>query len=120
MNLLRLIFDRGGLVEQLRRAYEAKLAAHTDGDRLAAEAQIEALKIAQANRLADPGNRGLQAAIAIIALAVALHFAAVAFVSAVPQWGWTVHALPGPMADWQGQIILGFFGLAAVARIFRR
>lgn len=105
----------GGLPEQLRRAYEAKLNAANDADRIAAEVDIARLQ----HRLADSGNRGLQWAIALVALAVGGHLAAVAFVSAFPFIGWTVHALPHPMNEWQGQIILGLFGLSAVLR-FRR
>lgn len=110
----------GGIPDQLRRAYEAKLSAQNDADRLAAESQIRALEIAQANRLATSDNWGVRWAIGIVALALSVHLALVAFVSAFPQWGWTVHALPSPMNEWQGSIILGFFGLSAVRMIFRR
>lgn len=106
----------GGLPDQLRRAYEAKLAAANDADRIAAEVDIARLQ----SRLADRGNRGLQLAIALIAFAMGGHLAAVAFVSAFPFWGWTVHALPYPMNEWQGQIILGLFGLSAVLRFGRK
>lgn len=110
----------GGIPDQLRRAYEAKLAAETDADRLAAEAQIRALEIAQANRLATSDNAGVRWAIGIVALALCGHVAAVVIASAVPALGWTVHALPPPMNDWQGSIILSLFGLSAVRAIFRR
>jgi hypothetical protein len=48
------------------------------------------------------------------------HVAAVVIASTFPALGWTVHALPAPMNEWQGHIILSLFGLAAVARVFRR
>jgi hypothetical protein len=110
----------GGLAEQLRRAYEAKLNAANDADRLVAESRVRALEIAQANRLATTDNLGLRVAIGIVAVALCGHVAAVAFVSAFPMIGWTVQALPAPMNEWQGTIILSLFGLSAVARIFRR
>lgn len=110
----------GGLADQLRRAYEAKLNAQNDADRLAAETQIMALEIAQANRLATTDNPGLRLAIGLAALALCGHLALVAFVSAFPFWGWTIHALPAPMNEWQGAIILSLFGLSAVRSIFRR
>jgi hypothetical protein len=113
--LLRLIFG-GGLVEQLRLAYQARLAAGNDADKIAADAEIARLE----RRLATSDNRGLRLAVGIIAMAMALHLAAVVFVSALPFWGWTVHALPPPMDDWQGQIILGFFGLRAIQTILNR
>ena len=105
----------GGLPDQLRRAYEAKLNAANDSDRIAAEVDIARLQ----SRLADPGSRALQWAIALIAFAMGGHLAAVAFVSAFPFWGWTVHAMPYPMNEWQGQIVLGLFGLSAVIGLRR-
>lgn len=109
-----------GIPDQLRRAYEARLNAANDSDRLLAESQIRALEIAQANRLATADNPGLRVAIAIVAIALALHLAAVAVASTFPGLGWTVHALPAPMNEWQGTILLSLFGLSAVTRIFKR
>lgn len=40
----------GGLGDQLRRAYEAKLAAANDRERIAADMEIARLEAAQANR----------------------------------------------------------------------
>lgn len=117
MSVLRLLAGifGGGIPDQLRRAYEAKLAAGNDADRIAADVEITRLH----NRLATADNPGLRWAIGIIALVMALHLALVVFVSAFPFWGWTVHALPAPMNEWQGRIILGFFGLSAFSKIFR-
>lgn len=119
IRLLAALFG-GGLAEQLRRAYEAKLAAETDAERLAAEAQIRTLEIAQANRLATADNLGVRWAIGIVAIALCGHVACVVIASALPGLGWTVHALPAPMNDWQGTIILSLFGLSAVKSVFRR
>lgn len=105
-----------GVADQLRRAYEARLTAQNDEARVAADVQIARLQA----RLAQPGNRLLQLAIGLAALAVCGHLAAVAFVSAFPFWGWTVHALPAPMNEWQREIILGLFGLSGVAMVLRR
>lgn len=110
----------GGIPDQLRRAYEAKLNAQNDADRLMAESQIRALEIAQANRLATADNIGVRWAIGIVALSLCCHVAAVVIASTFPSLGWTVHALPAPMNEWQGTIILSLFGLSAVAKIFRR
>lgn len=110
----------GGLADQLRRAYEAKLNAENDADRLIAESRIRALEIAQANRLATTDNWGVRLAIGLVAVALCGHVAAVVIASMFPGLGWTVHALPAPMNDWQGTIILSLFGLSAVAKVFRR
>lgn len=119
IRLLASIFG-GGIPDQLRRAYEAKLAAQNDADRLAAESTIRALEIARDNRLATTDNLGVRWAIGIVALALCGHVAAVVVASMFPGLGWTVHALPAPMNDWQGKIILSLFGLSAVAKVFRR
>lgn len=36
-------------------------------------------------------------------------WAALTFVSAFPQWGWTVHALPSPFDEWAGYIVSALF-----------
>ncbi len=110
----------GGIPDQLRRAYEAKLNAANDADRLAAEAAIRALEIARDNRLATTDNWGVRLAIGIVAVGMCGHAAAVAFVSVFPSLGWTVEAMPPVYAEMQKAIILSLFGLAAVARVFRR
>lgn len=120
MNRFLTSFLTGGLPEQIRRAYEAKLNAANDADRLTAESQIRALEIAQANRLATADNAGVRWAIGIVALALCGHVAAVVVASTFPGLGWTVHALPAPMNEWEGTIILSLFGLSAVKSIFRR
>lgn len=113
----------GGLPQQLRLAYEARLRAQNDTDRLIAENEIKVLENARLNRLASPENPFVKLAVGLAAVGVCGHLFLVCFVSAFPFWGWTVHALPPPMDQWQGQIILGLFGLAGVgsiARILRR
>lgn len=99
------------LVKWLQKREDAK----SDAERAAADVQIEALR----GRLASRDNVGLQWAVAIIAVSMALHIAAVALVSAVPELGWTIHALPYPMNEWQGSIVLSMFGLAAVGRFLK-
>ena len=53
-SLIRLLTGAGGLTDTLRRAYEAKLDANNDADRIAAERDIEsigaAVKMAEAAR----------------------------------------------------------------------
>lgn len=38
-----------------------------------------------------------------------LYWFALLWVSAFPQWGWTVHALPGPYYEWAAGIISALF-----------
>jgi len=105
----------GSVTSQLAKAYTARENAKTDADKIAADVQIEALR----GRLASKDNLGLQWAVAIVAVAMAVHIAAVVVVSMIPALGWTIHALPYPMNEWQGSIIMSMFGLAAVGRFFR-
>jgi len=104
-----------GLLGKLADAYAARAQAQDDATRAAADVQIAALQ----GRLASRDNRGLQWAVAIVALSMAIHIAAVVVASMIPALGWVVHALPPPMNEWQGSIILSMFGLAAVGRFFR-
>lgn len=38
-----------------------------------------------------------------------VHWAALNFVSAFPQYGWTVHPLPAPFDEWAGYIVSALF-----------
>lgn len=100
---------------QLAKWLQKREDAKTDAERAAADVQIEALR----GRLASRDNRGLQWAVAIVALSMSLHISAVVFVSMIPALGWVIHALPHPMNEWQGSIVLSMFGLAAVGRFLR-
>ena len=113
--ILGLLTGAGGIPEQLRLAYQARLNAANDAERIEADREFSRLS----NRLATSDNVGLRIAIAIISISMAAHVALVAFVSSFPQWGWTVHALPAPMNEWEGSIIMSLFGLAAVIRVTR-
>ncbi|MFY0682833.1 MAG: hypothetical protein JXR13_19880 [Thalassovita sp.] len=105
----------GGLIDQLSRANTARHRAETEQERIEAEVQIARIQATQ--------NRGsLMDLLAFIAgLPVALLLGCVALVSAFPGAfpDWTVLALPAPMNEWQGRIILGLFGLSAVGRLRR-
>jgi len=103
------------IASRLANAYMARETAKTDGDRIAADVQIKALE----TKLASRDNPALQWACGIIAVSMALHIALVVLVSAVPALGWTIHALPAPMNEWQGSIVLSMFGVAAVTKFFR-
>lgn len=103
-------------VRNLTRALEARHNAQTEQERIAAEVAIARIQSTQ--------KRGsLIDLLAFMAgLPLALHLGCVALVSAFPGTfpNWTVHALPSPMDEWQGEIILALFGLSAVSRIARR
>lgn len=99
------------LVKWLTKREQAK----TDVERMAADVQIEALRV----RLASKDNPLVQWALGIVALAMCGHAAAVAVVSMVPGLGLVIDALPPVYAEMQKAIILSGFGLVAVGKFFR-
>ncbi len=118
IRLLTSIFG-GGLAEQLRRAYQAKLDAKNDGQRIEAEREVARLEAISAERARSSGFWEIRLVAFVAGFAAAAHFALVAFVSAFPAVGWTVHALPAPMDSYEGSIILSLFGIAALGRVLR-
>lgn len=104
--LLRLLTGSGGLAEQMRRAYEAKLAAQTDADRLDAEkdmariaAAIDMAKVAASDRFgATSLGRYL------IVLPYGLWWAAVHLDSIISAH-WNVLALP-PQIDGMARVLI--------------
>lgn len=112
-------FLTGGIADRLLDAYRARLAAQNDELRVQAQKQIAAIQaevqaraIAKDVRLAMVGFWEVRLLTFLAGLPACLHFGAVALDSTFPGLfqGWVVQALPGPMADWQGTIILGLFG----------
>lgn len=110
------------ILDRLQAAHSAKLSADTELAQIKADLQISALNAEMeahrqvaATRAATAGQWEMRLLVLVAGLPPAAHFGAVCLDSALPDLfpGWVVHALPGPMADWQGSIILGLFGLSA-------
>lgn len=109
----------GDIAGQLRQAYEARLAATNNSERIAADVEIERLEDlqhartnAKEIRLATAGFWEMRALTAAIATPFVMHLWAVAL-DTVFGFGWTVSAFPAPFDEWQGAILLSFFGVAA-------
>lgn len=121
----------GGVERLLDRLAEARTRAQsavTEQARIAAEreaaelqAQIEAHRTSASTRAAMRGAWAWEFPTLIAGLAASAHFAAVALDSALPGLfpAWTVHALPAPLDEWQGAIILSLFGATALGRLRR-
>lgn len=110
----------GNLAGQLRAAYEAKLAAANETERLIADVTIEDIKarIAAADnakevRLATTSFWEMRLLTAIIAACPALHLVAVTL-DTVFMFGWRIPKLPPPFDEYQGAILLSFFGVQGV------
>lgn len=110
-NLLRLIFG-GGLAEQLRLAYQARLDAQNDADRIAAEIEIARLE-ARSQVLAQ-GGRWVTAVQIAWALPFIVYNAKLVVWDKVLRLGVTDPLSP-PLYELQGTIV-AFFFVAATAR----
>lgn len=107
----------GDLVGQLTKAYEIKKQAETAEDKLVADAvikDIEARMAAKAQateiRLATAGFWEMRVLTFLIAAPFALHAAAVG-IDTTFSFGWRIAAYPQPFNEWEGAILLSFFGV---------
>lgn len=114
----------GSLVGQLTKAYEAKLAAANETERLVAdaalrqvEAEMEARRQAAAIRRETAGFWEMRLITAIIAGCFTLHLVLVTLDTCF-QLGWRVPKFPPPFDEWEGTILLSFFGVQAAATGF--
>lgn len=110
----------GDLTTALTRAYELKLAADNDQARLVADAaiadinrQIDAARNATEIRMASAGFWEMRLVTAVIAGCFTLHLLLVTLDTCF-QLGWRIPKFPPPFDEWQGAILLSFFGIQAV------
>lgn len=110
----------GDLMGALTRAYEMKLAAQNDQQRLIADAaiadiskQVEASRNAKEIRLASVGFWEMRLITAVIAGCFALHLLLVTLDTCFAL-GWKIAKFPAPFDEWEGMILLSFFGIQAV------
>ena len=109
----------GDLVGQLTKAYEAKLTADTDSKKLAAEiaiknieSDIDARRAAKEIRLQTSNFWEMRLITFLIAGCFTLHLLAVTL-DTVFGLGLGIAAFPKPFDEWQGAILLSFFGVYA-------
>jgi hypothetical protein len=116
--LVRIVLGAfgGALGERLAEAYRAKLAAANDGERLAAEQRIAALEAEQAAalrakeiRLATAGFWEMRLLTFLIALPFVIHANLVGLDTSF-RLGIGIPAFPQPFDEWEGTILLSFFG----------
>lgn len=114
--------------------YRAKLEAQTDANAMGRDialkridAEIEARKGALEIRLATAGFWEMRLITSLIAGCFTLHLVLVTLDTCF-QFGWGIPAFPEPFDEWQGVILLSFFGvqiarqgvMAIAAAIIRR
>lgn len=107
----------GDLVGQLTKAYEAKLRAENDTQKMIADAAIKSIEAqmqakAQATeiRLATAGFWEMRLITAVIAGCFAFHLLLVTLDTCFA-FGWGIPKFPQPFDEWQGTILLSFFGV---------
>lgn len=112
----------GDLVGQLTRAYEASLKAANETERLVAdatikdlEAQIEAHRNATQIRRETAGFWEMRLVTFIIAGCFSFHLLLVTLDTCF-RLGWKIPAYPAPFDEWQGAILLSFFGVQVVGQ----
>jgi len=114
----------GDLVGQLTKAYEARLNAANAEKRLVTDAtikQLEAQMAAKAQateiRLATAGFWEIRLITAVIAGCFALHLLLVTLDTCFAL-GWGVAKFPPPFDQWEGTILLSFFGVQVAGQGF--
>ncbi len=112
----------GDLVGQLTRAYEARLKAANETERLIAdvaikdiERQIADRSAAKEIRLATAGFWEMRTITVLIAAPFVLHLNLVALDTCF-KLGWRIPAFPAPFDQWQGAILLSFFGVHVIGQ----
>ncbi|WP_273794712.1 hypothetical protein [Brucella intermedia] len=110
----------GDLMGALTRAYEMKLKAENDQQRLVADTaiadinrQIDAARNAREIRLASVGFWEMRLITAVIAGCFTLHLLLVTLDTCFAL-GWRIAKFPAPFDEWEGMILLSFFGIQAV------
>mgnify|MGYP001466628800 CR=1 FL=1 len=106
----------------LTEAYKAKLAASNDESRMIAEATIKDIERQMADREAAKEIRlatatfwEMRLVTALVAGCFALHLLLVTLDTCFAL-GWRIAAFPKPFEEWQGTILLSFFGVQAIGK----
>lgn len=110
----------GGLADKLLDAYKAKLSADSDVNNAIADerlaiirADVESQRNARAIRLATAGFLEMRILTVVFAAPFALHVAMVGLDTCF-RLGWHVAKFPAPFDEWEGAIVLSFFGVTVV------
>ncbi len=112
----------GPLFSALGDAYKAKLAAENSEQRIIAETAIKDIErqiadreAAKEIRLATATFWEMRLMTACVALPFVIHAGAVG-IDTTFAMGWRIPAYPAPFSEWEGLILLSFFGVQAVGK----
>ncbi len=112
----------GSVVDRLTGLYEKKLQADGAAQKLAAEfavkqieADLEVRQNAKEIRLATAGFWEMRTITFLIALPFVIHLWAVGL-DTVFRFGWGVPKFPSPFDQYEGAVLLSFFGVAVAGK----
>jgi hypothetical protein len=112
--------DPCGLLDKVlgyfERREQAKLAAANDTERRAMEERADVRATALAIRLATAGHWEMRLITFVIAACFVSHLVLVTWDTNWPQ-PWNVPSFPSPFDEWEGIIILSFFGVQVANKI---
>lgn len=118
--LIRLI--TGDLLGKLAEAYQARLRAQNETEKLVADVAIKDIERQMADRaaakeirLATAGFWEMRLLTFLIAAPFVLHLNLVALDTNF-RLGWRIPAFPSPFDAWEGTILLSFFGVHVVGQ----
>ena len=107
------------IAKPLSEAYQARLNAQNDSQKIAAQLTIDSLEKQMnaliENRRMTSGFWEMRLISFIIAACATAHYAAVT-VDTIGQFSWNVAAYPAPFNEYEGSILLSFFGIYAAGR----
>lgn len=112
----------GDVLGKLTEAYTTAKTSAVESERVKAgvlekqiEAEVSARQAATQVRLATAGFWEMRLITAIIAGCFTLHLVLVTLDTCFA-FGWKIAAFPAPFSEWQGAILLSFFGIYAGAK----
>jgi hypothetical protein len=107
----------GGILGQitgpLLEAYKVKVNSTDEAAKLAAQDTIDVRKAIVQVRMATTGYWEMRLLTVVIAAPFVIHSLAVGLDTTFG-FGWRIAAYPHPFSDWEGQILLSFFGISVV------
>ena len=113
----------GTVLDRLTSLYEKKLTADTDAKKLAVdlvtrqlEADVAGRQNAKEIRMATAGFWEMRLITFMIAMPFAVHEAAVVYDTLDTSVNLAIPALPYPFSEWQGVVLLSFFGVQVAGK----
>jgi len=118
--LIRLI--TGDLLGKLAEAYQARLRAQNETEKLVADVSIKDIErqiadraAAKEIRLATAGFWEMRLLTFLIAAPFVVHLNLVAIDTSL-RLGWAIPKFPSPFSEYQGAILLSFFGVHVIGQ----